>query len=376
MLSSIGGFIMVVAAAFLIWWFAYYNNDKAILSGAFHNLLTSQEGSADMKMTFKPNDTSASVEGFSFEGLSMEMNMVGIGQDAQADLSLTLDVNGVGLKLKGQMYFEMATSTYYYRVDGVSTLIKEIGKNPALLGSSDYLKAMTPEEIADDARIQQIVEEVGSKIDGKWLKLSAIDLIDQFAPQQMSGETFTSYMKCMTDTTNKLVDNKAMRDNLLYEITDSGMLTATRVGKDADGLKYELTANTAKSGTFVTKLMSTDLMKEAQSCITDFMETIGEEAEDLETESEAITDGLMGSDMSLEDADVKIYFWVDRGSRQAQRLEALINIPGNAGGNFNFVMTYDYAKPNKSIAAPTDNIVNFIDLMNDLQQSGLIPEIK
>jgi len=327
-LSSVGGFIILCAAAVLIWWFAYFDNDNALLSGAFNNLLTSKGGTTEANLKVTPTSASAS-------GASMTLGVKGSGDKnaTQADITLGVDAGGINFSLNGSIFYQ-ANGDLYAKVSNLSTVASIVSALQAQQNGS----ALTDDE--NDAMVDYYTQLL-SPINGKWIKVGASDLQEYLNASATGNTGVSDLQKCVTDVGTKISSDQSMRQNLLDALKNNGFLNAKRVGKDSNGVKYELTLNSSNASAFVKAVTATDVAKQLSSCA----KSAGIDLSDFTTDTTDATDN------SLKDTDISIYFWVDRGSRQARRAEINATTTGDEGAKIAFVLTSDYKA--KSVTAPS-----------------------
>ncbi len=347
------GIIVVLGAAFAVWWFAYFNNDKAILKGAFNNLVSQQVGTMDMNLNLKPNDASA------FGGIS-EINFDArtvSNSNEQADFSLDIKSETISAKLTGGLFTE-PNGNIYVKLGGLTPLVDTATE---MMGASS-----TQQQSTLDTYITPIVEE----IDNQWIEISQEDLDSLTGTED--GINTKAMMQCLTNLNEKIADSSSLRQNLFEALQSENVLNVERVGQDSDGIKYKLTVDgKADLQRFGRNLAETDIAKEATDCMKNAMPegTFDEIEDSTDVEDvETATSNIFG------EADVTINFWVDRTSREARRLELNVVQDNNTGGVVKFTMTNDYSEPSVPVA-PTDTI-SLMDLISDIQDSlaGLITQ--
>jgi hypothetical protein len=343
-LSIIGVLIAAVAAA-AIWWFAYYNNDRAILKSAFDNLLTQQSGTFDMELTANLGDNAP-------DGIGAITANAKIASDDQGntsgDFSLSVDISGEALKVEGAMY-AAANGDAYVKLGGLKPVVDMAVE---MIGSE--------EDAAGFAAMEDLINPIIDKVDGKWIKISTDDI------KSMTGEdvNLSETQKCMADVTKRLRDDAAVRKNLLEALKSEGVLTAKRVDKNADSFKYELTFDGTNIERFGQNIAGTEIVEQIANCTGT---TAPVQAFDEYEDAVAIDADDIGANVNniLADANVKIYFWVDRKTREASRLEIVAEQTGEGNASFKLSMTNDRSAPNMP-AAPT-NATSVQDLMADLE---------
>ncbi|MCL2037501.1 hypothetical protein FWG95_00600 [Candidatus Saccharibacteria bacterium] len=345
---SIVGVIIAAAAAGAVWWFAFYNNDKMILKGAFDNLLTQQSGTINMNLNVDPGEAAGMGE------ISVKAKVASDDQgNTNADFSFSM--GGDAMKLSGATYFA-SNGDIYVKVGGLEPLVN------VALAAMGAEEAVGVGAVQQQAAIDAIFTPIIEKVDDKWIKISADDV------KSVAGDVDTAAIqKCVTGVTTKLNDNADLRKNLLEAMQSEDVLTAKRVGTDADGVKYELTIDGTNANQFGKNLANTDIVKQTMDCLKNAMPEGTLDNFEAGAETEGSNAGTEAND-ALAEANVKIYFWVDRGSREARRMEVTaqpVDVDGVKSGSVKFSMTSDSSKPDMP-AAPT-NATSFQDLMNDLQ---------
>ncbi len=342
-LFGVGGFIILCVVAFLIWWFAYYNNDKAILSGAFDKLLTTKSSDVNLHFKLKPNNSSGE--------MVVELNVAGNRESVRGDVTLSLTPSGnrlsiSRLSISGAMFYQ-PNGDLYIKISNLTPLIKSI----ASLQAMQYSAASTDESQA----IGDALSKIATKVDDRWVKISAADLKSLTNNSTVSGMSeVNALQKCMTDLGDTVQSDKSVRTDLLEAIQNSNFLGVKRVGKDQNGVQYELTINAGNVKALVQNITSTKVAKQLESCAKNaglpFSLT-----NDFATTSAGDT---------LKNTDLKIYFWVDRGSREPRRAEIDLKEADNGDTQLNITMTANY-RPQVLIAPSRSTDIK--SLMNDLQ---------
>jgi flagellar basal body-associated protein FliL len=226
--SIIGGVLLLAGIGFAIWWFAYYNSDKKILNDAFYNFLNMTEGTSTMKLTFK------------IEGVTVEANIKTVETkdaaqfDIEAKITFVGDVSANLVVVKsGDIYIRIGN------LDGILSMVDETG---ALGDFSDYLSILSDE----------------------WIKISKAEV--EMMMSQVETTSTGDLEQCMANL-NDISTKKSTQKEILDAITSTEVLTAERVDKDEDGIKFELSINISKALEFVKVLMDMEIYQVASDCV-------------------------------------------------------------------------------------------------------------
>ncbi len=218
-----------VYAAYALW----YQNPEKVLTDAVSNAIKAKTASYTGTVAVNTDDVKVAIE----------LNGVEAGlATREVNAKVTITAQGKDFKLNGSALADK-DGNIFFKVSNLKSVIDQT------LGETGMVAAF-------DGLI--------SKIDNKWIRISADDLAD-FSKEASEAK------KCATDVLKKLDTDKATRDEFAtiysknkFIVIDSSLPARTINGIDSMG--YELSINKTTAKSFVEAINTTQLMKDLQKC--------------------------------------------------------------------------------------------------------------
>jgi len=298
-------------AAYNLW---YQNPDK-VLADAFVNLLKAKSGvsSATLELSSK--------SGAIFEKLKLTVDVKTDTQQGEFNAKLDATVGGKNVSMSGAALYDK-DDNLFFKINDLRKTLDSSGV-PA-----DSLSSMST---------------IISKIDGKWVKVSAEDMAE-------TDPKFKERQTCLRQTGERLLSDSAAIDELakLYA-ANKFVVVKEKLGSQNGSLGYRVEGDSQKAKSFAKGLNGTKALQEYQKCDKE-MFTIDETALDGALPTETTTD------------NTRVEVWVNRWSHE------LSNVKVTGGGDTRGALTMNmqYNVP-ITVNAPTDNVVTMSELKKDIE---------
>ncbi|MCL2451267.1 hypothetical protein FWD20_00040 [Candidatus Saccharibacteria bacterium] len=289
----IAGALLLAGVGFAIWYFAYYNSDRKVLSDAFYNLTSTTEGTTEAKMTIKIVGDDVGTPDMSLSAnIKAKYNKDAIAMDIDGKLSAETMSVGASANLVANM----KDGEFYVKVNDLEGVLNSVGMSSAALGVDL------------------------SAVSDKWIKISSDDLGDLIPQADVSTDDFS---KCLEKAGTTLREQRSVQKELLDAIQDSKALTAKRVGKDRDGIKFQLTGDIKATPELASKLKSTEIFKSLSDCAKklDDADTAADIARVAEDDFDLAT-----IEEALGQLSIEVNFWVSPWGHQATRLLVSVKV--------------------------------------------------
>jgi len=334
-LSIIGGVLLLAGIGFAIWWFAYYNSDKKVLSDAFHNALSSTEGTSDIKMSAKIND-SVNVA----LNIKTDYNQNAVSANIDGKLSAGFVSFDAGID-----FIANKDGDLYVKINDLDDTLETFGFD------------------GDDLGLDiDVISDEWIKIGKDDIKNSFTDIYDNLAdtiPSSVVKMETDDYSKCFQNVSTALTTNKNTQKEILNSIIDSKLLTAKRVGKDKDGIKFKLAGDLGNSYDLAKMLMDSELYRSFSNCVKETTDITLPITDDLD--AEAWLGALSQFDELRDFFDLEIHFWVDAWSHQPTRLSIDVKVDTpDAKVDFNLSVTRTNGKTGISIPKNSTDLTSII----------------
>lgn len=288
--------------AYFLW---YQNPDKVVTDGILNAM---QAKTATYTATIDSNDES-----------KMRLIVAGKANEAamSADLDFTMTSGGKNVAVKGGAVVEFK-GDMYVKVANASELVTTF-LDGALGGGAS-------------AEVAQPINDFASKINDKWIKISAEDT------KSLSQET-SETQKCTQDAMAKFQQDKAMTAEIgrLYE--KNRFITIVKDLGEQNGSKgYELKEDNAKLKAFVLGLKDTQIYKDLNAC----------------DKSIVIDEKDLSSLDKSEEATTTTELWVNTWTHQITKLSVKSNEADNKSTMvvepvFNQTVSIDIPRDTKSV---------------------------
>ena len=302
-------------AAYNLW---FQNPDK-VLGDALVNAVRAKTISYTGSLDYKAKTTTSS---FSPSHMKLTVDGKNTSVDGEMNVKLALTYGGKDFNLSGSGLYDK-DANLYFKINDVRKIIDN-----ALSSSS----VVIPQEI----------DNLITKIDGKWIKIS-VDDTKEFS------EKYADTQKCTKDTLKKYENDKDATKEIvdLYN-KNKFIVVKEKLGSKDGSLGYAIEGDTDKTKAFVKGLNDTKIVKELQKCDENFKL----DADDI------------NGDSTTEQSDGQFEVWVDRWSHQFTKF----NLTGkdDDGGEATFIVEPKFNQT-VSINVPKDT-VSLSELKADIEK--------
>jgi hypothetical protein len=320
----IAGVLVLAGIGWMIWWFAYYSSDNKVLTDAFHNTLSTTEGTNETKITAKITN-----DGSTASDVNIEANIKSSfsGDAIALDIDGKVSASAVSISASANLVIHK-NGEVYIKINYLDKLLSNLGLTSDLLGGFD-----------------------ASKVSDKWIKISQDDL-ENLIPQTEINTN--GYAKCVESAVTTLTEKKDTQKELLDIIKDSQVLTAKRVGSDQDGIKFKLTGDINAAATFANKLVSMEIFQAFSSCVAKLStDTVLDSTADLPDWDDIVSQvNQLRSRLGVE-----VHFWVNASNHQPTRL--LVSVESE-GVELSLDTTSKADKPEVTIPSDSTSLTSII----------------
>ncbi|MFZ2836590.1 MAG: hypothetical protein WAZ21_04685 [Candidatus Saccharimonadales bacterium] len=231
--SVIAGALLVLGGGTYTAYALWYQNPEKVLTDAVTNAIKAKTASYTGTIAVDTNDVKVAID---LDGVEAGL------ASREVNAKITITAQGKDFKLNGSALADK-DGNIFFKVSNLKSVIDQT------LGQTGMVAAF-------DGLI--------SKIDNKWIRISADDLAD-FSKEASDAK------KCATDVLKKLDTDKATRDEFAaiysknkFIVIDSSLPARTIKGVDSMG--YELSIDRTIAKSFVEAINTTQLVKDLQKC--------------------------------------------------------------------------------------------------------------
>jgi hypothetical protein len=334
-LSVALGVLLLSGVGLLVWYLMYLNSDAKILSDAFFNSVRQTEASVKSTTDFKVAETSSIPE---------------ISGQLQFDSRVNQELAAFDLKASAQ--------AGDYDVSGSANVVVDTENVDTYIRLNDLEESLKNLKLPD--KQSQIYVDTFSD---KWIKIPA-SLIDESTGQDNTSD---KYQECLEKVSDKLVNDKAVQQNLFLAIKNSQFFVIERIGQDDDGIKFQLSINTDQTRDLLRNLIESQLYAETLNCAIkaglgnldnvnrqEFDEQIEEAADNLSDRLDELEDDCSGH----------LTFWISADQHNLTKVELAIKYQSDF--ELNSVINFDYAKVKIDLPSASTNIK---DALSDFYSS-------
>lgn len=231
--SIIAGALLVLGGGTYTAYALWYQNPEKVLTDAVTNAIKAKTASYTGTVAVDTNDVKVAIE---LDGAEAGL------ATREVNAKITITAQGKDFKLNGSALADK-DGNIFFKVSNLKSVIDQTLGETGMVAAFDGLV---------------------SKIDNKWIRISADDLAD-FSKEASEAK------KCATDVLKKLDTDKATRDEFAtiysknkFIVIDSSLPARTINGVDSMG--YELSIDRTVAKSFVEAINTTQLMKDLQKC--------------------------------------------------------------------------------------------------------------
>lgn len=255
------------AAAYNVW---YQNPDK-VIGDAMVNALHAKSLAYTGSMTVK--DKGGSLLG----DVKLTLEGKNTRTDSELNVKLTLAYGGKDYVIAGSGVADK-DGNLYVKVNDAKKLV---------------------DNFTDGMELPASIATIVTKIDSKWIKISAADLKDV-------SEDYSKTQKCTSDVIKKYENDSAAINQVVDLYSKNRFIEVTqKLGSKNGSLGYVIDGNSEKAKAFVKGLNDTTIMKAMVACDASFKLDSNDLASDTKSDSKSTT---------------RVEVWVDRWSHQLTKI--------------------------------------------------------